>query len=245
MSWLVAALMGCAVFVLLSVGVRLLHNRDQENDMRAMQLRTKQHYDAAVERRVRDMRRFRHDAASFLQSAALMAQRDGSFVLDDVSRAPEEMELRLDPEICEGLPVFAAILELARTRCELHGVAFACDIMEELPGVMGSIREGELCSVVQNLLDNALEACLQVEDEACRAVDMRIYIAGDSLCIKVSNSVRSGWKVSFKTTKDDPEHHGVGLPAVKDIAQRHGGVLETNYDGQSSTLFQQVLLPLP
>lgn len=106
------------------------------------------------------------------------------------------------------------------------------------------ISEVDLCVIIGNLLDNAMEACLKQPNEAERFMRVYIGILKGQLYISVSNSVGGEIKKSGKayiSTKDSFSH-GFGLMRVDKIADKYSGYINRqNEDGVFAT---EVMLPL-
>ncbi|WP_320931753.1 GHKL domain-containing protein [Hungatella sp.] len=87
-----------------------------------------------------------------------------------------------------------------------------------------------LCTVLSNLLDNAIEANSRVCD-AEKYIRVIIRTINDMLLIKIVNSaiepIRKGKK--FMTTKSDPERHGWGLKSVIEAVKSNNGEIYYNF----------------
>lgn len=80
----------------------------------------------------------------------------------------------------------------------------------------------DLCVVLGNMLDNALEASKQVRIAADRHIDVHIHSSESALFIRISNYVDQ--KVTdLRTRKEGPDYHGFGLTNIKRICERYGG----------------------
>ena len=87
------------------------------------------------------------------------------------------------------------------------------------------IAEIDLCVVIGNLLDNAMEACLRQPPEEHRFIRVFLGVLKNQLYLSVSNSMagaarKSGGK--YASTKGT-EGHGYGLLRVDRIAEKYGG----------------------
>lgn len=96
--------------------------------------------------------------------------------------------------------------------------------------ILDGIKDGDMVSMVGNLLDNALEAAIQCEQEK-RKIYLWIYMENEGrICvIKILNyfvePLISG-KSGFVTTKKDKEMHGIGLKSVQHTAKKYKGYLQ-------------------
>lgn len=107
-----------------------------------------------------------------------------------------------------------------------------------------NISEIDLCIMIGNLLDNAMEACLHQPDEENRFIRVFIGMLKGQLYVSVSNSVGSEIKKSGKiylSTKNS-KTHGFGLMRIDKIAAKYEGfVNRQNEDGVFAT---EIMLPL-
>ena len=104
------------------------------------------------------------------------------------------------------------------------------------------ISEKDLCAVLSNLLDNAIEACKKcVHQEAW--IDISLKKVTHGLIFKISNSmceeaiVREG---RYLTTKEDKDKHGVGLESVNYILKKYNAnikIEDTNNVFTASIVF--------
>ena len=97
-----------------------------------------------------------------------------------------------------------------------------------------NILPHDMCTILANLLDNAIEAVSGLESSGSIALTIRKI--NHFLMIKVSNSCaeRKGSFDHFpKTTKKNKELHGWGLPSVASAVEKYNGTLKcTNENNQ-------------
>ncbi|MDO4544067.1 MAG: GHKL domain-containing protein [Clostridia bacterium] len=106
------------------------------------------------------------------------------------------------------------------------------DARFEVPKDIGAISDTDICIVLGNLLENALEACLRME-EGHRYIKLRSLIQGNFLSLMVENSsdgvyryMENGLFYSRKAS-DGGEREGLGLASVNAVCQRYNGYLKT------------------
>ena len=98
-----------------------------------------------------------------------------------------------------------------------------------------NIRSVDLCAILGNLLDNAIEAARQVPEQSDRTVALTIRRIHQMLVIKVENSfaaapVREGGEL--KTTKTECGLHGWGLKSAQTAAEKYDGMVQAGVSGK-------------
>lgn len=94
-----------------------------------------------------------------------------------------------------------------------------------------NIRSADLCAIIGNLLDNALEAAGKVSEAEQRFICLTIRRINQMLVIKVENSFADEpreEKGELKTTKK-AGLHGWGLKSVRTAAEKYDGMIQTTY----------------
>ncbi|GFP77432.1 hypothetical protein bsdtw1_03560 [Clostridium fungisolvens] len=87
------------------------------------------------------------------------------------------------------------------------------------------MKDFELCAVLSNLLDNAMEASYNVDEPH---IKVKITSLRDCLIFLISNKTSENIlenNPNLKTTKKDKENHGVGISVVDSIIKQYGGQL--------------------
>ena len=91
-----------------------------------------------------------------------------------------------------------------------------------------AINEFDLTVILGNLLDNAIEACLTVQ-ESNRNIGLHISYKPDYLIIHTENPMKEVSVTQVRgraTTKNDPENHGFGLRNIEYLTQKHNGFMK-------------------
>jgi sensor histidine kinase regulating citrate/malate metabolism len=106
------------------------------------------------------------------------------------------------------------------------------------------ISEIDLCVIIGNLLDNAMEACLNQPTRSDRFIRVYIGVLKQQLYISVQNSVggeviRSG--KTFISTKNSATR-GFGLMRIDRIADKYNGYV--NRQSEEGVFATEVMLPL-
>ena len=106
------------------------------------------------------------------------------------------------------------------------------------------VSDIDLCTVVGNILDNAVTACTTLADKKDRFIQLSVVNEGDAnLFIVESNSfdgtVRRRNNRYLSVKRDGT---GIGLSSVSNIAASYGGSAEFSNDG--SVFYSNIIIPL-
>lgn len=196
------------------------------------------HY-AEVENMYRQMRGWRHDYRSHIQT---MKAHAAAGDLEAVRAYLDTLETDLatvDTVVKTGNPMADAILNSKISLARSKGIQVRADA--SIP-VKLALSELDLCVILGNLFDNAIEASLALSEEK-RLIRVYIDMKGSQLYISFTNFTAAGKqrKVGslFRTTKGDG--HGFGLVRMDAIVSRLGGYLTRNSEDGAFTT--EILLP--
>lgn len=197
------------------------------------------HY-AEVDNMYRQIRGWRHDYRSHIQlMKALAAEEDW----DALRGYLDELETDLssvDTVVKTGNPMADAILNSKISLARAQGIPVRADA--HIPVAL-ALSELDLCVILGNLFDNAIEASLALPEEG-RLIRVYLDMKGSQLYISFTNftAVKKRGKHGgrFRTTKG--EGHGFGLVRIDAIVERLGGYLSRNSEDGAFTT--EVLLPV-
>ena len=86
----------------------------------------------------------------------------------------------------------------------------------------------DLCSIIGNVIDNAIEAELH-EEESLRQLHIQAYWDDEEMVFHVSNYINEtvlDKNSGLATTKEDKNSHGLGTNIVKSLAKRNYGTCD-------------------
>ena len=196
------------------------------------------HY-AEVENMYRQMRGWRHDYRSHIQTMkAHAAQGDWQAVSAYLDTLETDLAA-VDTVVKTGNPMADAILNSKISLARSKRIPVQADA--SIPVAL-KISELDLCVILGNLFDNAIEASLLLPEEE-RLIRVYIDMKGPQLYISFTNftAAKKQRKVGglFRTTKGGG--HGFGLVRMDTIVERLGGYLTRNSEDGAFTT--EVLLP--
>lgn len=106
------------------------------------------------------------------------------------------------------------------------------------------ILEIDLCVVIGNLLDNAIEANLKIDQENDRFIRVYVDVFKGQLYISIQNANGGIIKKSGKTyysTKSSTTH-GFGLKRIDNIVNKYNGYI--NRQNEEGVFATEIMLPL-
>ena len=94
----------------------------------------------------------------------------------------------------------------------------------------------DLCSIIGNAVDNAIEAAEKVQDVSSRFINIRSNIFANQFVLNISNSCESSvLKLNEnnlpETTKTDKASHGIGTRSIQDTVKKYNGTLKLAKQG--------------
>ena len=154
----------------------------------------------------------------------------------DMERYQEQIQDILAEEIIYSAnPVVNAILKVKSVKAKEKEIPMQVTTL--LPQRV-SVDIGDMGVLYGNLLDNAIEAAMAVEQEK-RYVHVESKFQEGRLLLSIKNSKPSGTSSYQQTSKKDKIKHGRGIRSVRKVAEKYGGELLLKDQGEH---FEAVLL---
>ncbi|MBD5459793.1 MAG: GHKL domain-containing protein [Lachnospiraceae bacterium] len=186
-----------------------------------------------------DMRGWRHDYHNHLQvmKAQLAAGRiqEMRHYLDDLEQDLD----RIDSTVKSGNLMADAILNSKLTLARKKEIRINCRAV--LPASL-SVEDVDLCVLLGNLLDNALEACEKIPADQ-RFLRIYMVVNRAQLYISVQNSAREELNFNERNYITQKRgSHGLGMKRVKALTDKYEGYL--TLANEPGIFAAEVTLPL-
>lgn len=181
------------------------------------------------------MRGWRHDYHNHIQ-ALLALVGDDERTRDYLWKLNKDLT-EVDTVVKTGNVTVDAILNSKLTLIKSKDIPV--DAVAKVPDDL-KISEIDLCAIIGNLLDNAIEAVLPLPAQE-RFIRIYIGMMKAQLYISVTNSTAAEpRKIGGKYVSTKGEGRGVGLMRVDSIAKRNGGTV--NRQNESGVFATEVLM---
>ena len=192
-----------------------------------------------VENMYRQIRGWRHDYRNHIQTMKVLAANGDLEALKNYLSELETDLNTVDTVVKTGNAMADAILNSKISLAQSRRIAVHCDA--HIP-VQLKMSELDLCCIIGNLFDNAIEASLQLPEEQ-RLIRVYMDMKGTQLYISFTNFTASKKLPKlgkrFATTKGDG--HGFGLVRIDSIIERLDGYLSRNSEDGAFTT--EILIP--
>lgn len=148
---------------------------------------------------------------------------------------------RLSLQFCTGNPVTDVILNRKGQICEQEQIVLEGELL--YPAEL-EIEAFDLGILLNNALDNAIEACRKVAAGKERIIRFRGYRKGRMFFIVVENTydgrtLRQGTS-GLLTTKADEEAHGVGMSNMRSCVEKYYGTMQ--YEAEHDCFVLTIML---
>ena len=198
-----------------------------------------------MEQQYSQAERLRHDLKNHvLALRGLWEERAWDKLGDYLKRMEDSAQFGANEEATRNRAVDALLFQ-KRKMAEDRQIVWECDV--QIPKRC-RISEFDLCVLFGNILDNAVEACMRLqqgEREAGRRPFINVQARTVKKCflLEVKNSMRDAEKQESRfAEKENPQRHGIGLLNVGDVVRGYDGVMNTEM--QNGVFDISVLLPI-
>lgn len=124
-----------------------------------------------------------------------------------------------------GHPALDAVMNAKRTNAFENHIQFEAKIA--LPQEL-LMDEMDLCIILGNALDNALEACEKMPRDQAH-IFLNLHKSGEMLFIEIKNTFKEepvSGSEGLVTTKRDKKNHGFGLKTMEQLTKKYDGFID-------------------
>ena len=127
-----------------------------------------------------------------------------------------------------GNKIADIILSEKNKKAEEHNcsISFLGEISEMIPSK-------DICIILSNSLDNAIEACAKNPSNTSTVIKVKASFIHSMQLIEIRNPIFDSIWIENKnvaTSKTDKRHHGFGLYSIKRITEEYDGMFDIHID---------------
>jgi len=203
-----------------------------------MELKTYQYQQAyykEIESGQQSIRTLRHDMKNHLNIIRTLLQNKDYEDADQYLNELDREFITSAKVYCKSSTVNAVLSAKEQTA---RDNSIQCDFqigLEETP----QIDNIDLCSLLANTLDNAIEACCKIPDSSMRFLTLKARCKNNYFSYELVNSkINAVAEESghYKTSKNDTSLHGIGLGSVERIVEKYDGDMKIDYTDGTFTV---------
>ena len=223
----------CIIVTAVCFYMTILLNRSKHESERlklsAQQESFSQQYADNIKKQYEEISKVRHDMK---QTNSVVMGLLAETKIDEAIEYLQKSALRIsefDAVVNVGNDFVNAILNAKLSEAKRSGIT----ILWSADKNALKIDETDLCNLLGNLLDNAIEACEKCKEDQ-RIIELKIRMCGKKHLIMVENTAPEKILENNKqlaTTKDDLNGHGYGIKSIKSIAQKYNGIVNFSQTG--------------
>lgn len=163
---------------------------------------------------------------------------------DEAYEYISELSHRINAEsffVNTGNLCFDAILNIKSKLAEENGVRLACNL--EIPETI--VQAYDLCSILGNILDNAIEASLRLQSKSLRNVFLKTKVLSNKFILSCCNNFSQPIRYldnQIMTSKEEQEHHGYGISIIEKVTNKYNGIC--NYEVIGEEFKMCIMIPL-
>lgn len=227
------------LFFAVSFWMKNIYRLEEENQQLQMYISAMEDFYQEIKDKIDATRKYRHDLAKHIQmmEQILVTYQGGQDVSESVEKLRTEYHQMEDSEYCNH-ELINAICQIKEKECKIKKIRFQAEILSisALP-----ISEMDMVGLLQNLLDNAIEACERQNDSEKKEIFLKMKEINSRLEIHLYNTYDKSILLNFQTTKKNREEHGFGVRIIREIVNMAQGELQ--YISDDDYLIAYVVLP--
>lgn len=179
-------------------------------------------YYSKLEKKNSELREFRHDFKNHMLCLQALIESNDCEEASQYIRRITNRSYSEPPTFFTGNRIADAILDDKSALAESVGakLVFDGEIYDRIPAP-------DMCIILSNALDNAIEACAMISD-ADKIINVRCIFSKGVQIINISNPAVDTDDNSFHTTKADKINHGYGLRSIRRTVDMYSGMFSAD-----------------
>lgn len=148
-----------------------------------------------------------------------------------------------DASVRTGNDALDVVLTSKSLICAQNGIELTC-LADG--AALAFMADDELYFLMENILDNAVEAVTRLPEPEQRSISLTVRREGDFVSIREDNFFADELELVDglpRTSKGDERNHGFGLRSIRRCVGEHGGEMTLRADGGIFSL--SILVPVP
>lgn len=201
-----------------------INQKEQKQNLLAMQVMQQQKSIAQLDRNYHELSVLRHDFQNRIECICCMLRENKN---DEAIRYIESLTDRhfssAHQHIKSSSSVLNAVINSKFSLAQSQEISTSCMLTATIPHAL----EYDISALLFNLLDNAIEACKELQTK--RSISVSLSEVNGYFRLLVKNTIGESVLQKnrrLRTSKSERNLHGWGLKSVRDIAYAHNGTVD-------------------
>lgn len=220
----------CVIFVIMSLWQGIIVSREmkykQQTELYEEYMRMQEERIKTIIADDQKMRRYRHDMRAHLQVIKSFCENHDFKKLEEYYNEVVEHSAIFATERYTGNTAVDAVIRQLLEEAEAKQIQVLFDGMLSEDYI---VSEFDFCTIMSNLIKNAIEACEKIGDGKAKEIKIHIVPQDKHLYILIKNTVEQNIEIKNQqliSTKSDKKNHGLGSKNVKSAVEKYQGSLE-------------------
>ena len=182
-----------------------------------------------IQRIYKDNEHVMHDFKNHLAIISNYIERsENSKALEYIENIVQSFR-KIENTVWSEIEIVDIILNCKISEAEANHIKMDIDVMV----APSKVSDMDFCTILSNLLDNAIEAAIKDVEEN-RYIKLTMKSINNMLSIKVINNTvdkpQIAESLKFETTKKNKKGHGIGLESVEYCINKYNGIINFNFE---------------
>ncbi|MDD3239058.1 MAG: GHKL domain-containing protein [Lachnospira sp.] len=225
------ASVACITLVAITLWQGIVVNREacqrERNELNEQYMQLQKDYYNQLMEQDEKMRRFRHDMNAHITAMNAYCMKSDSKSLKAYMENVMEKSALYDVEVYTGNKAVDAVLRQLVLEAERKQIQM--ELEGSIPAAV-HISDYDLCTIISNLLKNAIEACDKIiSDEHEKRITVRTGVFQSQLYIQCRNSMQlqsTQNALNLISSKKDIHNHGIGTKNIEDSVKKYHGIYD-------------------
>ena len=196
-------------------------NKQHEDELYRSEMHYKEIYYSEIEKRNEEVHNLKHDLKNKLTGLLyLVEKQDMEHLSEQIGYIFEELE-KIDAKSYTKNQVVDSVLRVKMGIAKAQGIR--TDVIIRIPEKL-HLEYGDIGVLYGNLLDNAIEACMQIPEEDRYIRVENKFVEGNMLLL-IQNTKKPIRNEKLLTTKEDTYSHGRGIRSVRRVVEKYNGTI--------------------
>lgn len=226
---LISILLAISLLIIAYALKRMINSEEEKQKVILMehQFECQVNHIKNLEKFYKNTRKIQHDINNHIICLKSLAFEDNLSELKSYLSKLDDKFKKSAFKIKTGNPISDCIINEKFDIASAHNIDFNCDFV--IPK-NSSIDSFDLCILLGNSLDNAIEACDKITSSTIKKeINLKSYIRDFYMIIEITNSKQEPIKYinnKIQSTKPNKLIHGIGIDNIREIAKKYGGIVD-------------------